>query len=167
MLFRSVTVKAYDPSLNITTKTVNVTVLDTIKPVLQVKNHTVYLDTTGNGTMTKYDVVALLYDNCGIDTLDVSQLIFTVADTGVNKVIVWAKDKSGNLIGPDTVDVTVIARDFDGDGIPDYIEGSKDTDGDGVFDFADLDSDNDGILDYTENEMALLAKDFDADGIPN
>jgi len=162
-----VTVKAYDPSMNITTATVKVTVLDTIKPVLQVKNHTIYLDTTGNAKMSKFAVIALLYDNCGIDTLDVSKLNYTIADTGVNKVIVWAKDKSGNLIGPDTVDVTVIARDFDGDGIPDYVEGSKDTDGDGVFDFADMDSDNDGILDFTENEMAILAKDFDTDGVPN
>jgi len=162
-----VTIKAYDPSLNITTKTVKVTVLDTIKPVLQVKNNTVYLDTTGSAKMSKYAIITLLYDNCGIDTLYVSKLIYAIADTGVNKVIVWAKDKSGNLIGPDTVDVTVIARDFDGDGIPDYIEGSKDTDGDGVFDFADMDSDNDGILDFTENEMAILAKDFDLDGKPN
>jgi gliding motility-associated-like protein len=162
-----VTIKAYDPSLNITTKTVKVTVLDIIKPVLQVKNNTVYLDTTGSAKMSKYAIITLLYDNCGIDTLYVSKLIYAIADTGVNKVIVWAKDKSGNLIGPDTVDVTVIARDFDGDGIPDYIEGSKDTDGDGVFDFADMDSDNDGILDFTENEMAILAKDFDLDGKPN
>ena len=162
-----VTIKAYDPSLNITTKTVKVTVLDTIKPVLQVKNNTVYLDTTGSAKMSKYAIITLLYDNCGIDTLYVSKLIYAIADTGVNKVIVWANDKSGNLIGPDTVDVTVIARDFDGDGIPDYIEGSKDTDGDGVFDFADMDSDNDGILDFTENEMAILAKDFDLDGKPN
>lgn len=162
-----VTVKAYDPSMNITTAIVKVTVLDTIKPVLQVKNHTIYLDTSGVAKMSKYAVIALLYDNCGIDTLYVSKLDYTIADTGVNKVVVWARDKSGNLIGPDTVDVTVIARDFDGDGIPDYIEGSKDTDGDGVFDFADMDSDNDGILDFTENEMAVLAKDFDADGTPN
>ena len=162
-----VTVTAYDPSMNISTATVKVTVLDTIKPVLQVQNHTIYLDTTGNAKMSKFAVIALLYDNCGIDTLDVSKLDYTIADTGVNKVIIWAKDSSGNLIGPDTVDVTVIARDFDGDGIPDYVEGSKDTDGDGVFDFADMDSDNDGILDFTENEMAILAKDFDTDGVPN
>ena len=162
-----VTVTAYDPSMNISTATVKVTVLDTIKPVLQVKNHTIYLDTTGAAKMSKYAVIALLYDNCGIDTLDVSKLDYTIADTGVNMVFVWAKDSSGNLIGPDTVYVTVIARDFDGDGIPDYIEGSKDTDGDGVFDFADMDSDNDGILDFTENEMAILAKDFDSDGKPN
>jgi gliding motility-associated-like protein len=162
-----VTIKAYDPSLNITTKTVKVTVLDTIKPVLQVKNNTVYLDTSGSAKMSKYAVITLLFDNCGIDTLYVGKLIYSIADTGVNKVSVWAKDKSGNLIGPYTVDVTVIARDFDGDGIPDYIEGSKDTDGDGVFDFADMDSDNDGILDFTENEMAILAKDFDLDGKPN
>jgi hypothetical protein len=63
--------------------------------------------------------------------------------------------------------VTVIAKDTDGDGIPDFVEGSKDTDGDGVFDFADMDSDNDGLLDFIENENKDTALDLDGDGIPN
>jgi gliding motility-associated-like protein len=162
-----ITITAVDPSNNRSTSNINVTVYDTIKPVLQVKNHTVYLDTAGNGSMSKNSVIALLYDNCGIDTLDVSKLKWTVSDTGVNQVFVWAEDASGNKIGPDTALVTVIAKDTDGDGIPDYIEGSKDTDGDGVFDFADIDSDNDGLLDFIENENQDTAMDLDFDGIPN
>ena len=163
----TISITAVDPSNNRTTSSISVTVYDTIKPVLQVKNHTVYLDTTGNGSMSKNSVIALLYDNCGIDTLDVSKLKWTVSDTGVNQVFVWAEDASGNKIGPDTALVTVIAKDTDGDGIPDYIEGSKDTDGDGVFDFADIDSDNDGLLDFIENENQDTAMDFDLDGVPN
>ncbi|MFN5415003.1 MAG: hypothetical protein ACK5BM_07320, partial [Bacteroidota bacterium] len=162
-----ITITGVDPSQNRSFATINVTVYDTIKPTLQVKNHTVYLDTTGNGSMTKMSVIALLYDNCGIDTLDVSRLNWTVSDTGVNEVYVWAEDASGNKIGPDTALVTVIAKDTDGDGIPDYVEGSKDTDGDGVFDFADMDSDNDGLLDFIENENQVTALDLDGDGIPN
>jgi gliding motility-associated-like protein/uncharacterized repeat protein (TIGR01451 family) len=162
-----ITITGVDPSQNRSSATINVTVYDTIKPTLQVKNHTVYLDTTGNGSMTKMSVIALLYDNCGIDTLDVSRLNWTVSDTGVNEVYVWAEDASGNKIGPDTALVTVIAKDTDGDGIPDYVEGSKDTDGDGVFDFADMDSDNDGLLDFIENENQVTALDLDGDGIPN
>lgn len=162
-----ITITAVDPSKNRSSSTINVTVYDTIKPTLQVKNHTVYLDTTGTGSMTKMNVVALLYDNCGIDTLDVSKLNWTVSDTGVNQVYVWAQDASGNKIGPDTALVTVIAKDTDGDGIPDYVEGSKDTDGDGVFDYADMDSDNDGLLDFIENENRDTAMDFDGDGVPN
>jgi gliding motility-associated-like protein len=162
-----ITITGVDPSRNRTSSTINVTVYDTIKPTLQVKNHTVYLDTTGNATMTKMNVIALLYDNCGVDTLDVSKLNWTVSDTGVNEVYVWAEDASGNRIGPDTALVTVIAKDTDGDGIPDYVEGSKDTDGDGVFDYVDMDSDNDGLLDFIENENQDTALDLDGDGIPN
>ncbi|MCE7982041.1 MAG: hypothetical protein DYG89_12665 [Caldilinea sp. CFX5] len=40
--------------------------------------------------------------------------------------------------------------DQDGDGIPDYIEGSDDVDGDGIPNYRDLDSDNDGIDDAVE-----------------
>ena len=162
-----ITITGVDPSRNRSSATINVTVYDTIKPTLQVKNHTVYLDTAGNGSMSKNSVIALLYDNCGIDTLDVSKLKWTVSDTGVNEVYVWAEDASGNKIGPDTALVTVIAKDTDGDGIPDFVEGSKDTDGDGVFDFADMDSDNDGLLDFIENENKDTALDLDGDGIPN
>lgn len=162
-----ITITAVDPSRNRSSSTINVTVYDTIKPTLQVKNHTVYLDTTGNGSMTKLNVVALLYDNCGIDTLDVSKLNWTVSDTGVNNVLVWTQDASGNKTGPYTAIVTVIAKDTDGDGIPDFVEGSKDTDGDGVFDYADMDADNDGLLDFIENENRDIAMDFDGDGIPN
>ncbi len=50
--------------------------------------------------------------------------------------------------------------DCDGDGIPDFKEGTADTDGDGVQDQCDKDSDNDGILDSEEG-----TKDTDGDGI--
>ena len=40
--------------------------------------------------------------------------------------------------------------DFDMDGIPNLIEGTKDSDGDGISDQWDLDSDNDGIPDSQE-----------------
>ena len=164
----TVTITGVDKSNNRTSKTVTVTVYDTLKPVLQLKPHTVYLDTAAKGSLVKSDIIALLYDNCGgIQTLSISQTKFSLADTGVQKIIVWAKDSSGNLVGPDTVLVTVVAKDSDGDGIPDFIEGSKDTDGDGVFDYLDLDSDNDGLLDYTENNYQSLAIDLDGDGIPN
>jgi hypothetical protein len=43
-----------------------------------------------------------------------------------------------------------ILDDYDGDGIPDVIEGISDADGDGIPNFMDLDSDNDGALDAVE-----------------
>ncbi len=63
---------------------------------------------------------------------------------------------SGNDFGADS------GADCDGNGIPDFSEGSGDTDGDGVDDDCDLDNDNDGILDADDGTM-----DTDGDGIPN
>lgn len=52
--------------------------------------------------------------------------------------------------------------DCDGDGLPDFYEGTGDADGDGILNQCDLDSDNDGIRDDVEG-----TEDFDDDGIPN
>jgi hypothetical protein len=52
--------------------------------------------------------------------------------------------------------------DCDGDGIPNFKEGTTDTDGDGVANQCDKDSDNDGIIDSVEG-----TKDTDGDGIPD
>lgn len=50
--------------------------------------------------------------------------------------------------------------DCDGDGIPDFQEGTADLDNDGISDACDLDSDNDGILDSVEGVL-----DTDGDGV--
>lgn len=63
---------------------------------------------------------------------------------------------SGNDFGADD------GSDCDGNGIPDFTEGTTDTDGDGILDQCDLDNDNDGILDSEET-----TSDSDGDGIPN
>jgi murein DD-endopeptidase MepM/ murein hydrolase activator NlpD len=58
--------------------------------------------------------------------------------------------------------------DSDGDGILDAVEGSGDSDGDGILDSQDLDSDNDGIPDADEvGEYSDLPIDSDLDGIPD
>jgi len=145
----------------------NVTVLDTMKPVVVTKTHTVWLDTAAKASMVNVDVIASITDNCGtIDTL-VSQYTFTLNDTGWVDVDVWVTDKNGNTTGPVRTRVLVLIRDSDNDSIPDYIEGSDDKDGDGVYDFMDLDSDNDGILDVVENEGKDYLLDLDLDGTPD
>ena len=63
---------------------------------------------------------------------------------------------TGNDFGADT------GSDCDGNGIPDFTEGTADSDGDGISNQCDLDNDNDGILDSEEG-----IGDFDGDGIPN
>lgn len=52
--------------------------------------------------------------------------------------------------------------DCDGDGIPNFKEGTADTDGDGVQNQCDKDSDNDGITDLVEGTI-----DTDGDGVPD
>ena len=54
----------------------------------------------------------------------------------------------------------IVPDDFDGDGIPNTIEGDDDKDGDGIANYLDLDSDNDGILDQAEG-----TRDSDGDGL--
>ncbi len=51
-------------------------------------------------------------------------------------------------------------RDFDGDGIPNYLD--TDDDNDGIVDGLDPDDDNDGVPDTKKKN-----EDFDGDGIPN
>jgi len=59
-------------------------------------------------------------------------------------------------------------NDSDNDGIPDSVEGSADTDGDGILDSQDTDSDNDGISDADEvGEYTDLPLDSDLDGTPD
>ncbi|HHH52278.1 MAG TPA: hypothetical protein ENK91_01345 [Bacteroidetes bacterium] len=65
--------------------------------------------------------------------------------------------------------------DTDGDGIPDFVEGTDDCDGDGIPNFKDLDSDNDGLSDEFETWsdldedgiMNICDLDSDGDGIPD
>jgi hypothetical protein len=63
---------------------------------------------------------------------------------------------TGNDFGADS------GSDCDGNGIPDFTEGTADSDGDGIQNQCDLDNDNDGILDSEEG-----TGDLDGDGIPN
>lgn len=87
--------------------------------------------------------------------------------------------------GPDfdfnDVDDNASARDFDGDGQPDFkdfdsdndsltdaIEGIADIDSDGISNYHDLDSDGDGIADALEGQVVNgVALDSDQDGLVN
>lgn len=56
--------------------------------------------------------------------------------------------------------------DTDGDGIPDWREGTLDLDGDGLANLDDTDSDGDGVLDQVEYLADYNASDPDKDGLP-
>ena len=98
-----------------------------------------------------------------ISTVDISTLpsAYSLTTDNIetatfNDAVNFGETNSGNDFGATT------GTDCDGDGIPDFVEGSADLDGDGVQNQCDIDSDNDGILDIVEG-----TGDKDGDGVPN
>jgi len=73
-----------------------VTVIDTEEPHALCKNLTVYLDFSGNASITTADVNAGSYDNCMFE-VSASPLTFTCANVGQNPVMLTATDMSGNV----------------------------------------------------------------------
>lgn len=163
---RSINFTVEDINGNISTAILNFQVLDTISPILTVKNATIYIDTSATATLKQSDVVVSITDNCQTDSLLLSKIVFDLSNIGNNNVVVTLKDKSGNLVKK-TVIVTVVVGDSDNDKIPDYIEKNKDSDLDGILDYLDLDSDNDGLIDSAENRSLVTLQDTDNDLIPD
>ena len=101
-----VEIKLTDNSGNTTINTVTVTVEDTIKPVLEVKNITVQLDSSGNASITAGDLVTSTSDNCSVADTTISKSIFDCSNLGENKIVVTLYDASDNSV-TDTTLVTV------------------------------------------------------------
>jgi len=106
---QSVTLRARDASLNASTCTATVTVVDNQNPVAVCQNITVQLDGTGNAAITAAQVDGGSSDNCGF-TLGVSRSAFTCADVGGNTVTLTVTDSSGNS---DTCTATVTVEDVE------------------------------------------------------
>ena len=75
----------------------NVTVLDTLNPVVVCNDTTVYLSSAGTYTIDTNYVLASLGDNCGIDSVWLNPISFTCADTGLNTIIIYARDVNNNM----------------------------------------------------------------------
>jgi hypothetical protein len=96
-----------------------ITVIDTIRPAISAHNVSVYLNNSGNATISVNDINNGTTDNCGIDSLFVSPSQFTCADIGNNSVTFTAVDINGNHITLhpsvtviDSVYPTAIAQDL-------------------------------------------------------
>jgi hypothetical protein len=76
--------------------TATVTVIDTVSPVAVCQNITLYLDGSGNASITAADVDNGSSDNCGINTLVSSLSSFSCADTGAHTAVLTVTDVSGN-----------------------------------------------------------------------
>ncbi|MDB2656631.1 T9SS type A sorting domain-containing protein [Crocinitomicaceae bacterium] len=103
----SVTLTVTDASGNSSTCTTTVTIIDSVTPTAVCQDLTVYLDGTGNATITSADVDGGSTDNCGTPTLGINVSSFTCANVGPNTVTLTATDGSGN-VGSCTATVTVV-----------------------------------------------------------
>jgi hypothetical protein len=103
----TVTLTVTDAYSNSATCTATVTVADTTDPTALCRNTTVYLDNAGNGNITAADVNNGSSDNCGINSLELSQTNFTCSHVGSNVVTLTATDLYSNT-GTCTAMVTVL-----------------------------------------------------------
>lgn len=104
----TITLTATDASGNTATCTVIQTVIDTISPVVHLRNATVVLDSLGTATITVNDIDSASYDNCSIMSRTVTPSSFDCNDRGVNTVAFTATDLSGNSTSST---VTVLVTD--------------------------------------------------------
>lgn len=95
-------------------------VIDTIAPTALVNDVTVALDLTGTATVTSSMIDAGSFDNCGLESIVLSQSLFGCNDLGTNVVQVTITDSYGNsAIAFVKVTITPSGIDVDMDGIDD------------------------------------------------
>lgn len=85
-----------DAAGNADTCYAQVTVLDNLPPVIVAQNGVVYLDAMGNASVDVNDLNLTTSDNCGLDTLFLSQYNFDCSDVGNNSIVFTAIDIHGN-----------------------------------------------------------------------
>ncbi|MEF8812186.1 MAG: PEGA domain-containing protein, partial [Bacteroidales bacterium] len=92
----SIEVTVTDGSGNQTTGNAEVTVGDTLKPSLTVKDISLYLGTDGSESITASDLILDASDNCSIADTSATQTNFTTEDIGDVPVDVTVTDVGGN-----------------------------------------------------------------------
>ncbi|TNF32447.1 MAG: HYR domain-containing protein, partial [Bacteroidetes bacterium] len=85
-----------DNNGNASTCAANVTVVDVTDPAAVCQSITVYLDESGEVTVSAIDVDAGSTDNCAVADLQLSQTAFTCSDLGQGFVTLTVSDASGN-----------------------------------------------------------------------
>jgi hypothetical protein len=86
-----------DDSGNTATCTATVTVVDAVQPVALCKNATVFLDASGQASLTAGQVDNGSSDACGIAMMSVSPSSFSCANIGNNPVTLTVQDVNGNV----------------------------------------------------------------------
>ncbi|MBI1289173.1 MAG: PKD domain-containing protein, partial [Flavobacteriales bacterium] len=106
----TVTLTVTDVNSNTDDCTATVTVEDNVDPTAVCQNITVYLDASGNASITAADVDGGSTDNCSV-TVSATPLAFTCANVGANSVTLTATDPSSNT---DNCTATVTVADTTG-----------------------------------------------------
>ncbi len=92
----TVTLTITDVNGNVDSCIANVTVIDPVPPVAVCQDITVYLDGSGNVSITGSDIDGGSTDNCSIVSLDANPNSFACDDVGANPVVLTVTDQSGN-----------------------------------------------------------------------
>lgn len=94
-----------------------VTIADTVNPVASCQPFTVYLNASGNATITASDIDGGSTDNCNVDTLIASMTSFGCSNIGTNNVTLYVYDQFNNVDSctavvtvMDTIKPTVICQ---------------------------------------------------------
>ena len=92
-----VTLTAWDAAGNSSSATANVTILDTLSPIILANHDTIFLDSFGQAILTSSAIDAGTFDNCTLLYTDVSDSLFGCSDVN-NAHLVWfiASDIFGN-----------------------------------------------------------------------
>ena len=88
--------KTSDASGNTTKSTIEVTVVDTIRPIIKTIKKNIYLDKQGKFSIAADYFDAGSYDNCGIKTKTLSQYDFDCSDVGNKLLLYTIIDTTGN-----------------------------------------------------------------------
>lgn len=91
-----VTFSISDKAGNVTSQSVKVTVIDTIKPVIKIKNVSLYLNQYGYSVLSPSDLDDGSFDNCKIASKAISKSVFTCGNLGSNIIVYTVSDPSGN-----------------------------------------------------------------------
>ncbi len=91
----TVTLTVTDVNNLVSTCTTSVMVVDNVAPVASCKPHTVYLNASGNGSMTAADIDGGSGDACGIGSLSASKTSFACNNLGANTVTLTVMDNNG------------------------------------------------------------------------
>ena len=179
-----------DVNGNVAEANATVTVIDVFDPIAIGQDVTISLDEFGEAFIDVDQINNNSSDNCGIQTISLSQTMFDCSSVGENAVTMTVIDLYGNVSAVDVI-VTVLNSfgDNDQDGLADNCDDDDDndgifddedncplesntdqldTDGDGLGDICDDDDDDDGVIDSEDNCPLTYnpgQEDRDGDGL--